>query len=66
LQDKCSAILKPRRGAGWRFTCLDQIIGLEESIYFDGSLLHQRTEQILVSGSLGKHGATIKWRFSKI
>ena len=66
LQDRYSAILKPRRGSGWRFTCTDQVITLEESIYFDGDLPPRKTQQILASGSLGNYGTTIKWRFSKI
>ena len=66
LQDQCTAILKPRKGTGWRFTCVEQIISLEESIYFDRNSRHRRTQQIVASGSLGKYGATIKWRFSKI
>ncbi len=66
LQDKCSALLKPRRGAGWRFTCTDRPIALEESIYFDGSRTRRRTQQIVVFGPLGDTGATIKWRLSRI
>jgi uncharacterized heparinase superfamily protein len=66
LQDKCSAILKPRSGTGWRFTCTDHVISLEESIYFDGVLPHRRTLQILASGSSSNYGATIKWRLSRI
>jgi len=66
LQDKRSALLKPRRGAGWRFTCADQSIALEESIYFDGSRTRRRTQQIVVFGPLGETGANIKWRLSKI
>jgi uncharacterized heparinase superfamily protein len=66
LQDNCAAILKPRRGAGWRFTCVNKIITLEESIYFDQSLSRRKSEQILVSGPLGKNGDTIKWRLSRI
>ena len=66
LQNKCAAILKPRRGAGWRFTCVNQNITLEESVFFDSNLSQRRTQQILVSGALGKNGATIKWRLSKI
>ena len=66
LQDQHSAILKPRRGTGWRFTCVDQVIKLEESIYFDANSSHRRTRQIIASGSLEKHGTTVKWRLSKI
>jgi uncharacterized heparinase superfamily protein len=66
LQDKYAAILKPRRGNGWRFTCVNQIITLEESVYFDNSLPQRKTQQILVSGPLGENGETIKWRLSKI
>jgi uncharacterized heparinase superfamily protein len=66
LQDKCSAILKPRRGSGWRFMGVNQIITLEESIYFDSSVSHRKTQQILVSGPLDNNGSTIKWRLSKI
>ena len=66
LEDKCAAILKPRRGAGWRFTCVTQTITLEESIYFDSSLPQRKTQQILMSGPVGKKGETIKWRLNKI
>ena len=66
LQDKCAALLKPRQGAGWRFTCANQTITLEESVFFDSNLSQRRTQQILVSGALGKNGAIVKWRLSKI
>ncbi|MDC0196632.1 heparinase II/III family protein [Gammaproteobacteria bacterium] len=66
LQDNCAAILKPRRGAGWRFTCINRIITVEDSIYFDNSLSRRKSQQILVSASLGKNGDTIKWRLSRI
>ncbi len=66
LQDKCSALLKPRRGKGWRFTSTDRSIALEESIYFDGNQPRRRTQQIVVFGPLASASEISKWRFSRI
>jgi len=66
LQDKCSALLKPRRGAGWRFTCLDQTIEIEESIYFDDNSPRRRTQQIVIFGSVNETNNVIKWRLTQI
>ncbi len=66
LQDKCSALLKPRRGKGWRFTSTDRSIALEESIYFDGNQPRRRTQQIVVFSPLTGTGETLKWRLSRI
>ena len=66
LQDKHSALLKPRRGAGWRFTSANRPIALEESIYFDHRRARRRTLQIVIFGPLADTGANIKWHLSKI
>ena len=66
LQDRCSALLKPRRGPGWRFSCTDQSITIEESIYFDGNNNRRRTQQIVITGDMISDNTAIKWRLAQI
>jgi uncharacterized heparinase superfamily protein len=66
LQNKSSALLKPQRGSGWRFTCLDRSVSLEESIYFDSNNVRRRSQQIVVFGPLSGIGVAIKWSFIRI
>jgi uncharacterized heparinase superfamily protein len=66
LRNKSSALIKPQRGSGWRFTCLDRSVALEESVYFDSDNVRRRSQQIVVFGPLNGAGASVKWRFCRI
>lgn len=66
LPSKNSVLLKPRKGQGWRFECLDRKLALEESVYFTENNIRRRTLQITVFGQVTDGGVCIKWRFSKI
>jgi uncharacterized heparinase superfamily protein len=66
LPGKNSVLLKPRKGQGWRFECLDRKLALEESVYFTENNIRRRTLQITVFGQITDGGVCIKWRFSKI
>ena len=66
LPSKNSVLLKPRKGIGWRFTCLDRKLALEESIYFGENGAKRRTLQIVIFGQVTNGGVSIKWGMSKI
>ena len=66
LPSKNSVLLKPRKGVGWRFTCLDRKLALEESIYFVENGMRRRTLQIVIFGQVTNGGVSIKWGMSKI
>jgi uncharacterized heparinase superfamily protein len=66
LPSKNSVLLKPRKGQGWRFECLDRKLALEESVYFTEDNIRRRTLQITIFGQVTDGGVCIKWRFSKI
>lgn len=64
-QAQTAILLKPPSGRGWQMQATGGVLGLEESVTFTGND-RKRTSQIVVSGPLQGHGATVKWRFSRI
>ena len=60
-----AALLKPRRGAGWKFAATNQEILIEDSIYLDGSNRPRRSQQLTVTGELFGRGASIKWGLTR-
>lgn len=66
LQGQNSAILRLRRGGGWRFACDDGTLSVDESVYCGRPGQMKRSLQVVVSGSLGGAGATVKWRLTRV
>ena len=65
IQHRNAALLKPRRGAGWKFAANNQEILIEDSIYLDGSNRPRRSQQLIVTGELLGRGASIKWSLTR-
>ena len=63
--DGSAVLLRPPSGAGWRFRAEGGDIALEDSIYAGVAGERRRTQQIVVSGPVGRGGAMIKWRLSR-
>lgn len=66
IQGGRAVLLKPRRGKGWRFEAGDDIVTLEESIYFESPQTRRRTQQIVLTRALDPAGSIIKWRFTRL
>ena len=66
IQGGHAVLLKPRRGKGWRFEAGEDVVSLEESVYFETPQLRRRTLQIVLTRALGEGGATLKWRFTRL
>lgn len=58
--DTQSVLLKTNVG-GWRFLAVGGTISVEESIYLGTSDIPQRTQQIVVAGTVRRGGAHVKW-----
>ena len=65
IQHGKAALLKPRRGAGWKFAANNQEILVEDSIYLDGSIRPRRSQQLTVTGELFGRGASINWSLTR-
>ncbi len=63
--DGSAVLLRPPSGAGWRFRAEGGDITLEDSIYAGVAGARRRSQQIVVSGPVGRGGAMIKWRLSR-
>jgi uncharacterized heparinase superfamily protein len=66
IQGGHAVLLKPRRGKGWRFEAGDDVVSLEESVYFETPQLRRRTQQIVLNRLLGEGGVTLKWRLTRL
>jgi len=65
LQPGASAVsLKLPSGARWRFAAEGAVLSLGESIYA-GSGAPVRTQQILLDGHVGTHGARVRWALKR-
>ncbi len=61
-QDGKSVLALLPSKAGWRFNAKGANVMLEESVYFDGRSVPQRTQQIVLTGSVDC-ATSIKWAF---
>ncbi|HZD25650.1 MAG TPA: heparinase II/III family protein [Alphaproteobacteria bacterium] len=58
-----AVLLKLNAGRGWRFRVQGGQFGLEESVYLGRQGQIRRSQQIVVSGTVGNDGSTVKWAF---
>jgi uncharacterized heparinase superfamily protein len=63
--DGDSLLLRLPAGGGWRFRTSKGRPHLEDSIYLGTPGSQRRTHQIVVRGTIGTNGTTVKWRFVK-
>ena len=66
LQRGETILLKPRRGAGWKFSTTKSALSLEESIYCGDGQRIRRTSQIVIRGNLDGGDQTTNWNIKKI
>lgn len=61
-QDGRSVLVMLPNRSGWKFTARGAPPALEESVYFDGRNVPQRTQQIVLGGPV-EQSANVKWAF---
>lgn len=66
IQGGHAVLLKPRRGKGWRFEAGEDVVSLEESVYFETPQTRRRSLQIVLTRPIGEGGATLKWRLTRL
>jgi len=66
IQGGHAVLLKPRRGKGWRFEAGEDVVSLEESVYFETPQMRRRCQQIVLSRVIGEGGVTLKWRLTRL
>lgn len=59
------ALLRLPGGEGWRFIAAGAGLGIEESVYHGRLDEIRRGNQIVLSGTTGADGATVKWSFKR-
>jgi uncharacterized heparinase superfamily protein len=60
VADGAAALLRLPGGAAWRLRCAGAEMNLGESIYL-GSGEAKKTQQVVLSGTTGTSGATVRW-----
>ncbi len=66
LHNRSAVLLRLPSGQGWRLRASGGEIGLSESIYLGRPNEIRRCEQVTISGSLGRAGATVKWSITRV
>ena len=51
---------------GWKFTCNDYEINIDNGLYFGKKNIYTENQNILVSGFTSSKGNEIKWEISKL
>ena len=64
-QDKESILLQLKK-TGWKFTCNDYEINIDNGLYFGKKNIYTENQNILVSGFTSSKGNEIKWEISKL
>ncbi|MGE0715581.1 MAG: heparinase II/III family protein [Alphaproteobacteria bacterium] len=60
-----TALLRTQSGLGWRLRAVGARVALAESIYLGARGEPRRTQQVVLSGTTGDNGATIKWALQR-
>jgi uncharacterized heparinase superfamily protein len=58
--------MRLKSGAGWRLRVNGGVLSLDDSIYLGDGRNAKRSQQAVISGSLGPDGALIKWRLDHV
>lgn len=66
VQGGQTVLLKLPSGQGWRFRAAGGEVSLHESVYLGLPGQTRRTEQIVLTGTIGEDGATLKWALRKV
>ncbi|MEO3427922.1 heparinase II/III family protein [Pelagibius sp. CAU 1746] len=65
-QDGRSVVLRLPKGGGWRLRSAGAAVALEPSVYLGQPGQVRRSQQIVLSGSLGDGEATVKWALQRL
>ena len=60
------SILIEFENSGWRFSCDNEIIGLETGLYFGKKNLYSENQNIYLEGKLNNNKCNISWEIKKI
>ncbi len=63
--DGRGALLRVRGHKAWQFRCRGGTLGIEESLWIDGSAVPHATLQLVISGETPPDGMTISWEFNE-
>jgi len=63
--DGRGALLRVRGHKAWQFRCRGGELGIEESLWIDGSAVPHETVQLVIGGESPADGMTISWEFKQ-
>ena len=66
VQDRSTVLMRLKSGAGWRLRVNGGLLSLDDSIYLGDGRNAKRSQQAVISGSLGPDGALVKWRLDHV
>lgn len=66
IQGGAAVLLRPPSGTGWYFRADGGTVELAESIYMGRAGDVKRSEQIVITGRIGRDGARVRWALQKI
>jgi uncharacterized heparinase superfamily protein len=66
VQDGSAILMRLKSGTGWRLRVNGGVLSLDDSIYLGDGRNAKRSQQAVISGSLGPNGALIKWRLDHV
>ncbi len=58
-------LLRMRGGIGWRFSCSDENIALEDSLYIGNGSTPRKTKQIVIYKIINEERAVVKWSLKR-
>jgi uncharacterized heparinase superfamily protein len=63
--DGQGALLRIRGGSAWQFRCRGGVLGIEDSLWVDGSGRMHATSQLVITGETPSDGMAISWLFRR-
>lgn len=66
VQDGSAILMRLKNGQGWRLRVNGGNLSLDDSIYLGDGRNPRRSQQAVISGSLGPDGALVKWRLDHV
>lgn len=65
INEGTEALVRVASGKGWRFSCANGKLALEDSVYVGNGVYPQKTTQIVIYENMGKDYCRIKWKVQK-
>jgi uncharacterized heparinase superfamily protein len=66
VQEGSAVLMRLKSGTGWRLHVNGGLLSLDDSIYLGDGRNAKRSQQAVISGSLGPDGALVKWRLDHV